>query len=250
MTKVMIVAPNASSRTGLESLLSELSGVAVVGNVGSSMELNDWLDHNNDPGIDLVVVDFFASIESHLTQEEEILIQILEQHALSCIWLSDIPDIAQLLAPSSVPGWALLRSESDIDAIEAAMRSVEAGMVNIDRIFVRTLVREVDQRYLQQDKQQDKQQERNSIASSLNPVLTQTTIRPTDVGHSIERLTTREQEVLQLMAQGLANKQIGGKLHISLHTVKFHVAAILAKLEASSRTEAVALGARNGLVTL
>jgi DNA-binding NarL/FixJ family response regulator len=65
-----------------------------------------------------------------------------------------------------------------------------------------------------------------------------------------EELTEREQQVLQLVAQGLANKQIAARLAISEHTVKFHVAAVLAKLGAASRTEAVHLGARRGLVAL
>jgi two-component system, NarL family, response regulator YdfI len=53
-----------------------------------------------------------------------------------------------------------------------------------------------------------------------------------------------------LLALGLANKQIAARLNISDHTVKFHVAAILGKLGASSRTEAVAIGIRTGLVLL
>ena len=57
-----------------------------------------------------------------------------------------------------------------------------------------------------------------------------------------EELTAREREVLQLVALGLPNKTIAGRLGISEHTVKFHVAAILAKLGAGSRTEAVHLG--------
>lgn len=65
-----------------------------------------------------------------------------------------------------------------------------------------------------------------------------------------EPLTVREQEVLQLLGQGLANKQIARQLHISEHTVKFHVSAIYSKLGASSRTEAVSRGARRGLLTL
>ena len=63
-------------------------------------------------------------------------------------------------------------------------------------------------------------------------------------------LSAREREVLQLMAQGLPNKIIAARLSISLHTVKFHVASILAKLGAGSRTEAVTLGARRGYVIL
>lgn len=55
-----------------------------------------------------------------------------------------------------------------------------------------------------------------------------------------ESLTARELEVLQLMARGLTNRQIGGQLHISEHTVKFHAGAVLGKLSARSRAEAVA----------
>ena len=52
------------------------------------------------------------------------------------------------------------------------------------------------------------------------------------------------------MAQGLPNKQIAARLSISLHTAKFHVAAILAKFGAASRTEAVTHGVRQGWVLL
>jgi len=63
-------------------------------------------------------------------------------------------------------------------------------------------------------------------------------------------LTRREMDVLQYLARGLANKQIGVALGISEHTVKFHVAAIYNKLGAANRAEAVRLGVQNGLVTL
>lgn len=63
-------------------------------------------------------------------------------------------------------------------------------------------------------------------------------------------LTRRELDVLQYLARGLANKQIGAALGISEHTVKFHVAAIYNKLGAANRAEAVRLGMQNGLVTL
>ena len=69
-----------------------------------------------------------------------------------------------------------------------------------------------------------------------------------DAGES--DLTHREREVLGLVAEGLANKAIARRLTISEHTVKFHVAAILTKLGAGSRTEAVRFGAQRGLVAL
>jgi two-component system nitrate/nitrite response regulator NarL len=65
-----------------------------------------------------------------------------------------------------------------------------------------------------------------------------------------EVLTSRERQVLALVAAGLANKEIARQLKISEHTVKFHVAAILAKLGAQSRTEAGYLAARRGLIAL
>jgi two-component system, NarL family, response regulator YdfI len=63
-------------------------------------------------------------------------------------------------------------------------------------------------------------------------------------------LTPRELEVLRMIADGAPNKIIAWKLGISEHTVKFHVASILAKVGASSRTEAVTIGIRKGLVLL
>lgn len=67
---------------------------------------------------------------------------------------------------------------------------------------------------------------------------------------AVETLTAREHDVLQLLAEGLANKEIARRLHISDHTVKFHVNAILGKLGARTRTEAVTRAARQGLITL
>jgi DNA-binding NarL/FixJ family response regulator len=71
-----------------------------------------------------------------------------------------------------------------------------------------------------------------------------------DDGATRVSLTPREHEVLAAMADGASNKVIARRLGISLHTAKFHVAAILAKLDADSRTEAVARAAHLGLVML
>jgi two-component system, NarL family, response regulator YdfI len=65
-----------------------------------------------------------------------------------------------------------------------------------------------------------------------------------------QRLTAREIEILGLIAEGLGNKAIAARLRISDHTVKFHIASIFAKLSAGSRTEAVTIGVRQGLIMI
>lgn len=65
-----------------------------------------------------------------------------------------------------------------------------------------------------------------------------------------EPLTPRETQVLRMMAEGLGNKEIAGQLGISDHTAKFHVASILGKLNAATRTEAVTMGIKRGLVPI
>jgi DNA-binding NarL/FixJ family response regulator len=65
-----------------------------------------------------------------------------------------------------------------------------------------------------------------------------------------EALTPRELQVLRMLAEGLGNKEIAGHLGISDHTAKFHVASILGKLHAQTRTEAVTIGIRRGLVPI
>ena len=65
-----------------------------------------------------------------------------------------------------------------------------------------------------------------------------------------EEITSRETEVLRMLAEGLVNKDIATRLGISEHTVKFHISSILDKLGASTRTEAVTLGIRRGLIPI
>ena len=115
------------------------------------------------------------------------------------------------------------RPESQLaaEAIVAALYGVFAGLVVLDSRAVGRIL------------------ERRAAPSPSGP--------PTG---DYEALTRREHEVLQLIAQGLPNKTIAAELGISEHTVKFHVGSILAKLEASSRAEAVARAARQGLIVL
>lgn len=90
--------------------------------------------------------------------------------------------------------------------------------------------------------------------SLLQPVvaskLLQQMARPSSAEPPAAALTGREAQVLRLLAQGRANKEIAAELVISERTVKFHVSSILSKLGASNRTEAVKLAVQRGLVAL
>jgi DNA-binding NarL/FixJ family response regulator len=73
---------------------------------------------------------------------------------------------------------------------------------------------------------------------------------PRPSGAPTQPLTPREVEVLALLAEGFGNKAIAPRLGISEHTVKAHLASIFAKLHATTRAEAVVIGARQGLIML
>jgi two-component system, NarL family, nitrate/nitrite response regulator NarL len=114
----------------------------------------------------------------------------------------------------------LLREVSSRAILRSTLRSVLCGMTVIDPRFVESALGADD------------------LASGPD----------TAANEAIQPLTGREQEVLELMATGLSNKQIGTHLGISAHTAKFHIGAILSKLDATSRTEAVVRAVQRGLV--
>lgn len=112
----------------------------------------------------------------------------------------------------------VLRLNSNAAEIQAAIHAVMEGLIIMDSILA------------------------EDLASSA--------ILPPGRPDLVEPLTAREAEVLRLLAEGLGNKEIGACLNISEHTAKFHVASILGKLGATTRTEAVTLGIRYGLIMI
>ncbi len=136
----------------------------------------------------------------------------------AAVILSDDPTLPMQLARAGLRGWACLARDADAEQLDLAVRSAEAGLVLLDLPLA---------------------------ATSLSPAATLAT-----PAIAAEALTPRELQVLQLVAQGLPNKGIARRLGISENTAKFHVASVCGKLGASSRTEAVTIAARRGLILL
>jgi DNA-binding NarL/FixJ family response regulator len=198
--RLLIAAPSAVVRAGLETLVASSPGLQIAGSFPDLSAVEDL-----HPDV-----------------------------VLAAVPLEDLAPPADGRAPAFVvltaesqPVWtheavrlgvrALLPRDASAAEILAAVEAAGSGMAVVDP-------RELD-----------------SWLAAASPVPASTE-GPT--------LTARELEVLRMMADGAANKAIAWKLGISEHTVKFHVASILQKLHAGSRTEAVTVGIRQGLVLL
>lgn len=138
------------------------------------------------------------------------------------LWDVDLPLLALLPhAELAAEAWGagaggLLLRDGDEEQLLAALQAVAQQLVVVDP----------------------------ALAQALRPAL------PGDETAPAETLTSREMEVLHLLAEGLSNRAIAQDLDISEHTVKFHVTAIMGKLNAQSRTEAVVRAMRLGLIAL
>ena len=210
MIRILVVAAYTSVRAGLQALLTNIEDFKIVGDASGSAELEQLLQEAQP---DVVLYDYHEEDAARMLQ-----VMSESETELGLVMLDAEPRGYERLIECPLRGWGyLLRETADGADIVGAIRAVAAGLVVLDR----------------------------SLLKSSAPLA-----RLSFRADSGETLTPREREVLQLMAQGLPNKSIAKRLNISLHTVKFHVASILTKLGASSRTEAVALGARRGYVIL
>ena len=134
--------------------------------------------------------------------------------------LTDDPEESRVLIKSGRRAWGILSMGTSGDELIAAICAVGEGLWVGTPALVRGML--------------PFERNTNNQAEEMGP----------------EPLTSREQEVLQRLAEGLANKQIALQLGISEHTVKFHLSSLYLKLNASSRTEAVRKGLNAGLISL
>ena len=153
-----------------------------------------------------------ASVSSARLQEDKSTYAVL-------LLTDDVEDVRKIINSTS-RAWGVLSTNASDDELAAAVHAVGEGLWVGAPGLVKSLIRLNGRRE----------------SSSEDPL--------------IEPLTAREMEVIQLMAQGLANKQIALTLGISEHTVKFHLSSLYAKLNSTSRTEAVKRGIELGLISL
>jgi len=210
--RVFIVAASPLIRAGLQSMLVD-SRVDIA---GSAADFETISGHLVDVEPDVVLVEMAADAHEELLNALED-IEIAREYAV--VVLSEQPRADWLSKALRAGVRAVLPREVTPEQLRAALEAAAAGLVVVH-------------------------------PSELGAVLPATVGSSTAVDELPESLTRREREVLQMLAAGLANKEIAARLVISDHTVKFHVASILGKLGASTRTEAVSAGIRRGLVML
>jgi two-component system, NarL family, response regulator YdfI len=146
--------------------------------------------------------------------------------------LIDDPDPAWVRSALRASIHAVISRDANSEDMQMALQAADAGFVLLHPTSVLGLLQD------------------NAI-SKMNDLsgedFAQDDLASEDVA---EDLTARESEVLRLVSMGLGNKEIAVRLAISEHTAKFHISSILGKLHAGSRTEAVSLGIRKGLIPI
>lgn len=217
--RILIIANDPLARVGLATLLSDQPDLIVVGHIAASLDLLAEVDiYRPDVLIFDLGWDPALSPLSHSGAEQAFssLNSLAELRELGIPLIALVPHETYTAEAWSAGASGLLLRQTSPEKLVAALQAAARGL----RIF--------------------------------DSALTQATfpVKPLEPPAPTEPLTPRELEVLQLLAEGLPNKVIARQLDISDHTVKFHVNAILSKLSAQSRTEAVVRATRLGLILL
>lgn len=210
MIRVFIIAPTPMMQAGLHALLTH-PDLQIVGTAQTLEALPTSAE-----AIDVVIIADALQLRdggATLARSPQISLVVLDDNA---------EPVISTLQTLDVHGWGIVPLDAPALQLQAAVASVAQGLVVVPHAF----------------------------ASILAPARRTATLERVILEGTDEALTPREREVLELVGQGLSNKLIARRLHISEHTVKFHISSITGKLGASSRTEAVRQGLRRGLITL
>jgi len=230
LTRVLVVATSAIVRAGLEALVRASPGLSLAGGSPSLAAAARSLEHLQ-PDVLLLDVDLdddeqAAAISRITGRGSHADADSIESDPGSpaIVLLAENPQGASIAQALRSGVRAVLARQATTAEIAAALEAAAAGLIVLHPVAMDSLL--------------PIRPFRASPAEGTAPAAP---------GRA---LTPRELEVLGMLAEGLGNKEIASRLRISDHTVKFHVASILSKLDASSRTEAVALGVRQGLIML
>jgi two-component system, NarL family, response regulator YdfI len=213
MIRVLIVASSSISQRGLEDLLRASTSLQVVGVLSDLGQLSENLEELQPD----VLVAKIAGQDRTLPEE---ILKLSQEAPLPIVLLVDDAN-----------------SERDLDALRNGVRAVLPRNMNPVGIVAAVEAVGVGLAVLLPEGLDTLLREGTASHRAVSPPL-------------VEALTPREIEVLGMMVEGWGNKEISTRLGISEHTVKFHVASIMGKLNASSRTEAVTSGIRHGLIML
>ena len=212
MIRVFILAPTPMMQAGLHSLLTH-PDLQIVGTAQTPEALSTSTEN-----LDVVIM-----ADAGQVREVGHMLALFPRLAL-VVLADNTEQVVSTLQTLELHGWGIVPLDAPAAQLQAAVVSAAQGLVALPHAFASTLT-----------------PERRAAAAFERVILGSTTD---------ESLTPREREVLELVSQGLSNKLIARRLHISEHTVKFHISSITGKLGASSRTDAVSQGIRRGLITL
>lgn len=220
MIRTLVAAASPVVRAGLEALLARGASVSIVG-VTDVASLVDEIE-THEPQVVLLVVESrdgapaAASLAAPLSLAPDAV-----SRTPALVLLADAPTAAWTADAVRAGARAVLATDATSEEIVAAVEAAAAGLIAIPAELALDIMGAARPSGAVQHS-----------ATEMTP------------------LTRREHEILGMLAEGLANKNIAARLGISEHTVKTHVASILTKLSAYSRAEAVAIGARQGLILL
>lgn len=208
---MLVASASASHRMALESLVRATPGFELTGAVAALASLTNQFREVHP---DVVVVDLDSPVPQFLND-----LRALPSPA-AVVVLIEQPEATWGARALRTGVRAILERDAAAEEIVAAIESAHLGAVILDPELALELAARV----------------RTDAVDA--PIET------------VGDLTPREVEVLRMLAEGLANKEIASQLGITDHTIKFHISSILGKLGAATRTEAVTLGVRRGLIVL